>query len=124
MAKKSFRTAIDKTNLNERSGIKSLVSSTAAAPKDKEATEPKPVEENIPEDIRQTFIIREDYLEKLKDYVHMIRISEDSYYTQKDAMHEALDMLFESAGDIPARPDKLKQREKDRAQRIRRARNR
>lgn len=122
MAKKSFRTAIDKTKLNERSGIKSLVGSPTA--KATEADTPKPVEDSIPEDIRQTFIIREDYLEKLKDYVHMIRISEDSYYTQKDAMHEALDMLFESAGEIPNRPEKLKQREKDRAQRIKRARNR
>lgn len=122
MAKKSFRTAIDKTKLNERSGIKSLVSSPAAESKETET--PKPVEDKIPEDIRQTFIVREDYLEKLKDYVHMIRISEDSYYTQKDAMHEALDMLFESAGEIPNRPEKLKQREKDRAQRIKRARNR
>jgi hypothetical protein len=125
--KKSFKSAIDKTNLNEKRGINSLVSGTVAAapaPAPEAGTEAKLVgqEAELPKDVRQTFVIREDYLEKLKDYVHMIRISEDSYYTQKDAMHEALDMLYESAGEIPPRPDKLKEREQERAQRIRRGR--
>ncbi|WP_017729771.1 hypothetical protein [Nafulsella turpanensis] len=119
--RKSFKSAIDKTNLNEKRGIKSLVSTP---PSEKDAQPPQVVkqEEEVPKDLRQTFVIREDYLEKLKDYVHMIRVTEDSYYTQKDAMHEALDMLFESAGEIKPRPDKLKEREQERAQRIRRGR--
>lgn len=123
--RKSFKSAIDKTNLNEKGGLKSLVSSgAAAAAPEVAAGEPKLVGqgEAPPKDVRQTFVIREDYLEKLKDYVHMIRITEDSYYTQKDAMHEALDMLFEAAGEIQPRPDKLKEREQERAQRIRRGR--
>lgn len=119
--RKSFKSAIDKTNLNEKGGIKSLVSTGGNSPS---PVEPKVVKQAAgePKDLRQTFVIREDYLEKLKDYVHMIRVSEDSYYTQKDAMHEALDMLFEAAGEIESRPDKLKEREKERAQRIRRGR--
>jgi hypothetical protein len=119
--RKSFKSAIDKTNLNEKGGIKSLVSTGGNNPA---PVEPKVVKQEAdePKDLRQTFVIREDYLEKLKDYVHMIRVSEDSYYTQKDAMHEALDMLFEAAGEIGPRPDKLKKREKERAQRIRRGR--
>ena len=119
--RKSFKSAIDKTNLNERGGIKSLVSTPAREQEEQSA--PKVVQqEEPPKDLRQTFVIREDYLEKLKDYVHMIRVTEDSYYTQKDAMHEALDMLFQSAGEIKPRPDKLKEREQERAQRIRRGR--
>lgn len=118
--RKSFRGAIDKTNISDKGGIKSLVSNTPAhAPK--LAEEEKPVQEEA-KDIRQTFVIREDYLERLKDYVHMMRIAEDSYYTQKDAMQDALDMLFESAGEIPDRPEKLKEREKERSNRIRKAR--
>lgn len=121
--RKSFKSAIDKTNLNEKGGLKSLVSSAAPAAPDA-VTEPRLIgqEEEPPKDVRQTFVIREDYLEKLKDYVHMVRITEDSYYTQKDAMHEALDMLFETAGEIQPRPAKLKEREQERARRIRRGR--
>lgn len=119
--RKSFKTAIDKTNLGDKGGIKSLVGSAPAAPP-RLAEEESPAQEETAKDIRQTFVIREDYLERLKDYVHMMRISEDSYYTQKDAMQEALDMLFESAGEIPDRPEKLKEREKERASRIRKAR--
>lgn len=118
--RKSFRGAIDKTNLTDKGGIKSLVGSSPAS-------SPKLAEEEVApqedaKDIRQTFVIREDYLERLKDYVHMMRITEDSYYTQKDAMQDALDKLFESAGQIPERPEKLKDREKERASRIRKAR--
>lgn len=120
--RKSFKSAIDKTNLNEKRGIKSLVSTPASDQEDQQAPKVVKQEDDLPKDLRQTFVIREDYLEKLKDYVHMIRVSEDSYYTQKDAMHEALDMLFESAGEIKPRPDKLKEREQERAQRIRRGR--
>lgn len=119
--RKSFKTAIDKTSLNEKRGIKSLVSAGNESAAPQEAKAVKPVAEE-PKDLRQTFVVREDYLEKLKDYVHMIRVSEDSYYTQKDAMHEALDMLFQAAGEIQPRPEKLKEREKERAQRIRRGR--
>ena len=122
--RKSFKSAIDKTNLNEKGGLKSLVSGGSQPKEGSEIPLVKQGQEEIeqPKDVRQTFVVREDYLEKLKDYVHMIRVTEDSYFTQKDAMHEALDMLFESAGEIKPRPDKLKEREQDRAQRIRRGR--
>lgn len=118
--RKSFRGAIDKTNISDKGGIKSLVNAApTAAPR--LAEEEAPAREEA-KDVRQTFVIREDYLERLKDYVHMMRISEDSYYTQKDAMQDALDMLFDSAGTIPDRPEKLKEREKERASRIRKSR--
>lgn len=119
--RKSFRGAIDKTNISEKGGIKSLVNATSVnVPR--LAEEETPVQKEDAKDIRQTFVIREDYLERLKDYVHMMRISEDSYYTQKDAMQDALDMLFNAAGEIPDRPERLKDREKERASRIRKAR--
>lgn len=118
--RKSFKTAIDKTNLTDKGGIKSLVGSTPS-PSPRLAEEEAAAQEEA-KDVRQTFVIREDYLERLKDYVHMMRITEDSYYTQKDAMQDALDMLFEAAGEIKERPDKLKEREKERANKIRKAR--
>jgi hypothetical protein len=121
--RKSFKSAIDKTNLTDKGGIKSLVGNAPAPPSPPRLAEEEPAPKEEAKDIRQTFVIREDYLERLKDYVHMMRISEDSYYTQKDAMQDALDMLFASAGEIPDRPEKLKEREKERASRIRRARN-
>ncbi|WP_224994878.1 hypothetical protein [Cesiribacter sp. SM1] len=121
--RKSFRGAIDKTNITDKGGIKSLVGSNPTGqPSPKLAEEEPASAAEEAKDIRQTFVIREDYLERLKDYVHMMRITEDSYYTQKDAMQDALDKLFEAAGEIPERPDKLKEREKDRASRIRKAR--
>ena len=117
--RKSFKSVIDKTNLSERGGIKSLVGSGGSQP-----SEPKLIqeEEEQPKDIRQTFVVREDYLEKLKDFVHMKRVTEDSYYTQKEAMQEALDLLFSEVGEIPSRPEKIKEREQERASRIRRSR--
>ena len=121
--RKSFKTAIDKTNLNEKRGIKSLVSTPVGKERPQEVPLVKKEIPEEPKDVRQTFVIREDYLDRLKDYVHMIRITEDSYYTQKDAMQQALDMLFESAGgEIKPRPDKLKEREQERAKKIRKGR--
>lgn len=120
--RKSFKSAIDKTNLNEKRGIKSLVSTPVGKESAQEVPLVKAEAPEEPKDVRQTFVIREDFLEKLKDYVHMIRITEDSYYTQKDAMQEALDMLFDSAGEIKPRPDKLKEREQERAKKIRKGR--
>jgi hypothetical protein len=120
--RKSFKGAIDKTNITDKGGIKSLVGSNPASQPVPKLAEEEPAATEDAKDIRQTFVIREDYLERLKDYVHMMRITEDSYYTQKDAMQDALDKLFDAAGEIPERPDKLKEREKERASRIRKAR--
>jgi hypothetical protein len=53
---------------------------------------------------RQTFLISEFHLEKLKDFVHTKKSKEDYEYTQKQALENALDLLFESIDNIEKRP--------------------
>ena len=53
---------------------------------------------------RQTFLISDDHLEKLKDFVHTKKLREDYNYTQKQALENALDLLFESIDNIEERP--------------------
>ena len=53
---------------------------------------------------RQTFLISESHLEKLKDFVHTKKLREDYEYTQKQALENALDLLFESIDNIEKRP--------------------
>ncbi len=74
--------------------------------------------ELLSKDIRQTFIIGEDYLEKLKDFVHTKRVTGCYLYTQKNALHDALDLLFKDIKLIN-RPDEIKQKEENRANKIR-----
>ncbi|MBX0293193.1 hypothetical protein K3G63_22300 [Hymenobacter sp. HSC-4F20] len=69
--------------------------------------------------MRQTFIIGQQYLEQLKDYVHTRRVAGQYEYTQKQALHEALELLFASA-TIEARPAHIREQEESRRQRIRR----
>jgi predicted ribosome quality control (RQC) complex YloA/Tae2 family protein len=70
-------------------------------------------------DVRQTFIVGQHYLDRLKDYVHTKRMSGQYEYTQKQALHDALDKLFEGA-TIESRPAHIRQQEETRKQRIRR----
>lgn len=75
-------------------------------------------EEILSKDIRQTFILGEDYLEKLKDFVHTKRVTGSYLYTQKNALHDALDLLFKDIKLIN-RPDEIKLKEEKRANKIR-----
>ncbi|MBC6613374.1 hypothetical protein H8B15_20805 [Hymenobacter sp. BT507] len=70
-------------------------------------------------DVRQTFVLGQRYLDKLKDYVHTRRMQGQYEYTQKQALHDALDKLFEGF-DITERPAHIRQQEESRKQRIRR----
>jgi len=94
------------------------ISSEAQKEKEESVSEP-----NVPailelSDIRQSFIIREDYLDQLKDYVHMRKVQGNIYYTQKQALHESLDLLFKDA-KLEKRPEKLRQKEDLRRDKIR-----
>lgn len=66
----------------------------------------KNAKKDASESIRQTFILRKDHLEKLKDYVHTRRINGDTNYTQKQALQDALELLFESVSVIRSRINK------------------
>lgn len=54
---------------------------------------------------RQTFLISKPHLEKLKDLVHTKKLREDYNYTQKQAIEEALDLLFAGIDRIEKRND-------------------
>jgi hypothetical protein len=83
--------------------------------------EPKPERQLISiapsEDIRQTFVIGTKYLEKLRDFVYTKRKSGDFEYTQKNALHDALDLLFKG-NELLERPENIKQKEAIRSRKI------
>lgn len=56
---------------------------------------------------RHTFLITEAQLNKLKNYVHTVRKNKDYQYTQKQALAEALNLLFQSIDNIEIRPSEL-----------------
>ena len=61
-----------------------------------------------------TSLIKPSLIEKIKDYAHHMKMSEDPYYTQGDALEEALNMLFDKVGEIPERPEEIKRKERRR----------
>lgn len=69
-------------------------------------------------DVRQTFVLGQQYLEGLKNYVHTKRMSGQYDFTQKQALHQALDLLFATA-QIEERPLQIRQKEEVRRQQIR-----
>ncbi|MBO3273265.1 hypothetical protein [Hymenobacter defluvii] len=70
-------------------------------------------------DVRQTFVISQQYLDRLKDFVHTKRSNGQYEYTQKQALHDALDRLF-AGTTIEERPAHIRQQEEKRKQQIRR----
>jgi hypothetical protein len=54
-------------------------------------------------DLRQTFIVSTSNFEQLKDYVHTRRVNGDTYYSQKNALADALALLFQTI-EIIKRP--------------------
>jgi hypothetical protein len=78
----------------------------------------------IPEerDLRQTFVVSSAQLEQLRDYVHARRVTGDYEYSQKQALQEALSLLFASVPQAPPRPSQTRELEQRRRERIRRGR--
>lgn len=128
MAKKDFKSSINQTNIPAKSGIKGLFSPSVDSSNIEKVTPITEVisvtsitqTESTSKDVRQTFIVRNDYLEKLKDYVHHKRQEGFSFYTQKEALQDVLESFFSSL-EIPTRPDFIKEAEIKRANRIRKS---
>jgi hypothetical protein len=78
-----------------------------------------PLEER---DLRQTFVVSSGQLEQLRDYVHARRVTGDYEYSQKQALQEALSLLFASVPQAPPRPSQTRELEQRRRERIRRGR--
>ena len=73
-------------------------------------------------DARQTFVLSRNHLERLRDHVHARRAGGDYDYSQKQAMQEALDLLFASTAPVAPRPDQAREREQQRRERVQQGR--
>lgn len=70
-------------------------------------------------DVRQTVIYEGENYEKLLDYVYHRRTNGDIYLTQKEVINTALKNFWESVGEIPERPESVKEQELKKKKRIR-----
>lgn len=59
--------------------------------------------------------IRPSKLNWLRNYVHQQKMKHDPYYTQGDALDEAIELLIAQEGDQPERPDSVKAKERKRS---------
>lgn len=75
-----------------------------------------------PDGVRQTFVLSRGHLEQLRDYVHARRAQGDYTYSQKQALQEALELLFAGAAPAPPRPAQTREQEQQRRQRIQQGR--
>ncbi|MGY3090951.1 hypothetical protein ACVWYF_004015 [Hymenobacter sp. UYAg731] len=73
-------------------------------------------------DARQTFVLSRMHLEQLRDHVHARRAGGDYTYSQKQALQDALDLLFASNDSVAPRPEQAREREQQRRERIQQGR--
>nr|GFB54944.1 hypothetical protein [Tanacetum cinerariifolium] len=73
-------------------------------------------------DVRQTLILSKSHFEQLRDLVHARRIAGDYAYSQKQAVREALDLLFATNGIAAPRSDQARERERQHRELIRKGR--
>lgn len=86
---------------------------------------PEPVVDSAASDgVRQTFVLSRGHLEQLRDYVHARRVQGEYTYSQKQALQEALDLLFAGSPPVPQRPEHTRQLEQQQQERIKRGRAR
>ena len=124
MAKKSFKDSLHKTHITDTgvSGIKAVFSSTIGKERKEETAkiiESKDVKtknavfdvDEIEADIRQTFIVSAKDMETLKNYIYFKKLQAEPYYSQKEALHQALELLFAQEDVIPERPNAIKLQE-------------
>ena len=95
--------------------VESASVSLAAAPETTAAR-------TAPDGVRQTFVLSRGHLEQLRDHVHARRAQGDYTYSQKQALQEALDLLFASAAPAAPRPALAREQEQQRRQRIQQGR--
>ena len=76
------------------------------------------------EGVRQTFVLSRGHLEQLRDYVHDRRVRGEYTYSQKQALQEALDLLFAGSPPVAQRPQETRILEQQQQERIKRGRTR
>lgn len=94
-------------------------SNTAPASTPTPAARPEETEDR---DLRQTFVVSSKQLEQLRDHVHARRAQGDYEYSQKQALQEALNLLFASVTEAPPRPSRTREMEQRRRESIRKGR--
>ena len=105
------------TSNNSNTGNTAEAGSVVSLP----AAEPTAASD-APDGVRQTFVLSRGHLEQLRDYVHARRVQGEYTYSQKQALQEALDLLFAGAAPAPPRPAQAREQEQQRRQRIQRGR--
>jgi hypothetical protein len=112
MAKKNFSGSIKKTNIEGKSGISALF---ASAPISEESnTIPvEPVSQDTVPVVQKnkthaTFSLYLEDVEKLKDLIHFKKSGGEYWYSQSDALHDAINLLVAGMGNIPPRPDAVR----------------
>jgi len=117
---------IDNTSNTAEVLEKSSVSNTSnTKPTPASIPAPAPVVKSAEEedrDLRQTFVVSSKQLEQLRDHVHARRAQGDYEYSQKQALQEALALLFASVPQAAPRPSQTRELEQQRRERIRRGR--
>lgn len=78
----------------------------------------------VSDGVRQTFVVGRHHLERLRDYVHARRSQGEYTYSQKQALQEALDLLFASSPPVAQRPEQTRQLEQQQQERIKRGKAR
>jgi hypothetical protein len=73
-------------------------------------------------DVRQTLILSRNHMEQLRDLVHARRTAGEYAYSQKQAIREALDLLFAANGIAAPRPDQAREREQQHRELIKKGR--
>ena len=74
--------------------------------------------------VRQTFVLGRGHLEQLRDYVHARRAQGEYTYSQKQALQEALDLLFAGSPPVAQRPEQTRLLEQQQQERIKRGKAR
>jgi hypothetical protein len=106
-------------NTNNISNAGNSLLPTVAAPVPEAIVSPSVT---APDGVRQTFVLSRGHLEQLRDYVHARRAQGDYTYSQKQALQEALDLLFAANQPAPPRPAQTREQEQQRRQRIQQGR--
>lgn len=128
-SKKQVSKTDNTDNTNNTSNTNALIgkNSTGNTSNTGPTLAPTPVakpEEVEDRDLRQTFVVSSKQLEQLRDHVHARRAQGDYEYSQKQALQEALALLFASVPQAAPRPSQTRELEQQRRERIRRGRTR
>lgn len=116
MAKKDFSGSIKKTNIEGKSGISALFGS-APAVHESIADTTEPVNQEIVPVVQKTkthatFSLYLEDVEKLKDLIHFKKSGGEYWYSQSDALHDAINLLVAGMGKIPPRPDAVRNKQR------------